>query len=84
MNNNSQETPMNNRPANHLSPAAPEESSWTSYFEEFLWQKKNDDEQDVIMSTTCDHHETLKSLISDAASSVNKAVCFQDDDHAKS
>ncbi|KAI3673786.1 hypothetical protein L6452_39916 [Arctium lappa] len=62
----------------------PEESSWTSYFEEFLCQKNDDHDQDMIMNS-CDH-ETLNSIVSDAASIVKKAVCIRDDDdhyHAK-
>ncbi|KAJ0924168.1 hypothetical protein HanPSC8_Chr05g0225141 [Helianthus annuus] len=61
-----QETPMNND-------EEPEESSWTFYFEEFLWQN----DHKVIMS--CD--ETLNSLVPDATSSSivkNAANCFQD------
>ncbi|MFS7940663.1 hypothetical protein Hanom_Chr05g00467051 [Helianthus anomalus] len=58
-------TPMNND-------EEPEESSWTFYFEEFLWQN----DHKVIMS--CD--ETLNSLVPDATSSsiVKNATCFQD------
>ncbi|XP_076910858.1 vascular-related unknown protein 4-like [Bidens hawaiensis] len=55
----------------------PEESSWTFYFEEFLWQN----DQKVIMSC----NETLNSLVSDVNSSsiVKKAVCFHDDQTKK-
>lgn len=65
-----QETPMS------YNDEEPEESSWTFYFEEFLWQN----DQKMIMSC----NETLNSLAPDATSSsmIKKAACFQDD-HTK-
>ncbi|KAK1407043.1 hypothetical protein QVD17_38653 [Tagetes erecta] len=68
---NFQETPMNNIDEE------PEESSWTFYFEEFLWQN----DQKMIMSC----NETLNSLAPDATSSsmIKKAACFQDDQTKK-
>ncbi|KAI3686233.1 hypothetical protein L1987_79907 [Smallanthus sonchifolius] len=66
-----QETPMNKDEEES------EESSWTFYFEEFLWQN----DQKVIMNC----NETLNSLAPDASSSsvVKKAACFQDDQTKK-
>ncbi|KAI3688547.1 hypothetical protein L2E82_46191 [Cichorium intybus] len=63
--NNFQETPLNEADEQ-------EESSWTFYFEEFLWQ--NDHE--IIMS--CD--ETLNSRVPVVASSAinKKDVCIPD------
>ncbi|KAI3820537.1 hypothetical protein L1987_08085 [Smallanthus sonchifolius] len=65
-----QETPMNKDEES-------EESSWTFYFEEFLWQN----DQKVIMNC----NETLNSLAPDAISSsiIKKAACFQDDQTKK-
>ncbi|KAL8243413.1 hypothetical protein R6Q59_009671 [Mikania micrantha] len=68
--NNFQETPMDKHEES-------EESSWTFYFEEFLWQN----DQKVIMN--CD--ETLYPMLPDATSSsmIKKAACFQDDETKK-
>ncbi|KAI3825788.1 hypothetical protein L1987_07429 [Smallanthus sonchifolius] len=67
---NFQETPMNKDNES-------QESSWTSYFEDFLWQN----DQKVIMSC----NETLNSLVSNATSSSNveKSACFQEDQAKK-
>ncbi|PWA92447.1 hypothetical protein CTI12_AA079160 [Artemisia annua] len=55
----------------------PEESSWTFYFEELLWQN----DQEMIMSC----NEKLNSFVSDAASSVivKKSACIEDDQAEK-
>ncbi|KAL4566827.1 hypothetical protein LXL04_030952 [Taraxacum kok-saghyz] len=71
---NFQETSMNEADDDQQ-----EESSWTCYFEEFLWQN----DQDMIMN--CDD-QTLNSGIPHVASSkINKieAVCIQNDQDKK-
>nr|GEU88630.1 lysine-specific demethylase [Tanacetum cinerariifolium] len=69
--NNFQDSPLNKE-------EEPEESSWTFYFEELLWQN----DQEMIMST---YNEKLNSFVSDAASSVivKKSACIEDDQAEK-
>ncbi|GJY55793.1 lysine-specific demethylase [Tanacetum coccineum] len=64
--NNFQDSPLNKE-------EEPEESSWTFYFEELLWQN----DQEMVMSC----NEKLSSFVSDAASSVivKKSACIEDD-----
>ncbi|PWA82743.1 hypothetical protein CTI12_AA175850 [Artemisia annua] len=68
--NNFQDSPLNKE-------EEPEESSWTFYFEELLWQN----DQEMIMSC----NEKLNSFVSDAASSVivKKSACIEDDQAEK-
>lgn len=57
----------------------PEESTWTFYFEEFMWQ--NDQGQEMVMG--CD--ESVNSLGPDSACSaiVKRTNCIQDGEAKK-